>query len=65
MDGILSSYMGLEALQLQQTVSMSVLNMAMGSQSQVMENMLANLQETVQSVPVAPGEPGFNLDVYA
>ncbi|QIB69662.1 putative motility protein [Aminipila butyrica] len=65
MDGILSSYMGMQAQQLQQAVSMSVLNMAMGSQSQVMEDMLANIPETVQPVPVAPGELGFNLDIYA
>lgn len=65
MDGILSTYMGMQAQELQQSVSMSVLNMAMSSQSQVMEEMIADMPEMVQSIPVAKGELGFNLDVYA
>lgn len=65
MDGILSSYMGMQAQELQQSVSMSVLNMAMSSQSQVMEELIADMPDVAQSVPVAKGELGFNLDVYA
>lgn len=65
MDGILSSYMGMQAQELQQSVSVSVLNMAMSSQSQVMEEMIADMPEMVQSIPVSKGELGFNLDVYA
>ncbi|WP_312653612.1 putative motility protein [Aminipila sp.] len=65
MDGILSSYMGMQALELQQSVSMSVLNMAMSSQTQVMEEMITDMPDVAQSMPVAEGELGFNLDVYA
>ncbi len=65
MDGILSSYMGMQALELQQSVSMSVLNMAMSSQTQVMEEMITDMPDVAQSMPVDEGELGFNLDVYA
>lgn len=65
MDGILSSYMGMQLQSLQQNVSMSVLNMAMGSQSEVAMEMVAQMSEMSASVPVSPGETGFNLDVYA
>lgn len=65
MDGILSSYMGMQAQELQQSISMSALNMAMSSQSQVMEELIADMPDVAQSVPVAKGELGFNLDVYA
>ncbi|QHI73190.1 YjfB family protein [Aminipila terrae] len=67
MDGILSSYTGLQAQQLQQNVSMSVLNMAMDSQSQAAQQMIADMPPApaAQGVPVAKGELGFNIDVYA
>ncbi|MBE6035484.1 YjfB family protein [Aminipila sp.] len=65
MDGILSAYMGRQAQALQQSVSISVLNMAMSTQEQVMGEMIAELPDIAQSVPAAAGELGFNLDVYA
>ncbi|MFV0516314.1 MAG: putative motility protein [Aminipila sp.] len=64
MDGI-SSYMGMQAQMLQRSLSMAVLDMSMNQGATLVSEMLDKMPEMAQSVPVAEGEVGFNLDVYA
>lgn len=64
MDGI-SSYMGMQAQQLQQTVSLSILDMAMNQGAAFATEMIEQMPDVAATVPVSEGEVGFNLDVRA